>query len=121
MYNSRYINREERNEDANWVALFIKKALNEYEFSDEPQPMSAWKNLICSYFTNSFHLSPNFDKRYDEKYHRSIFDILLKDYEYFETFSNHKGVKTYQWIYDDLVVIHDEDADIPQNNTSESD
>ena len=86
MYNSRFVNREDREEDADFIAIAINKLIREGDFSAQPQPMSVWKCLICAYFSSAFHLGLD-HKRYDEKYHRSIFDILYKDRKHFKKVS----------------------------------
>lgn len=79
MYSSRNISRLEREEDAEALIIFIEKLIRNYEEWDEPCSMDNWKCLICSYFNNALTLGDD-AKRFDGNYHRSMFDIMYKDW-----------------------------------------
>jgi hypothetical protein len=97
MYNSREISRNERDGDAQALIVFIGKLSREYEGWAEPCSMDNWKCLICSYFNNAFTLGDD-DKRFDGNYHRSMFDIMYKDYDMFEVVDNpNNKVKLYRF------------------------
>lgn len=103
MFISKNISRKERENDAMAVYTFIEKLVREDEDWRESLPMDNWKCLICSYFNNAYHLGSD-AKRFDGNYHRSIFDILMKDYANFDIDfpkSNNK-LKYYYFVEDPL-------------------
>ena len=83
MYSSKNISRSEREDDAQALLIFIEKLCrNEMDWA-EPCSMDNWKCLICSYFNNLYTLGSD-SKRFDGNYHRSMFDIMYKDYGMFK-------------------------------------
>ncbi len=100
MYNSRFVSREERIYDAEGIKIEINKMVKDGWGHDEPQKMSAWKCVICAYFSNAFHLGED-DKRWDDAYHRSMFDILHKDMDCFVRTTMSNNVNVYEWVLQD--------------------
>lgn len=101
MFISKDISRKERENDAVAIYTWIAKLVRDDEDWRESLPMDNWKCLICSYFNNAFTLGTD-AKRFDSNYHRSIFDILMKDYANFDidfTKSNSK-MKYYYFVED---------------------